>query len=407
MRQCLNERQRDFVSLAEKVAPALTERAAQHDRDNVFPHDNYADLREAGLMRLTVPETLGGLGAEQGEMLLVLERLAQADGATALAYAMHVAPLGSWAAVWRQTGNPMLEQVLGIAGKDGLVLAAISSEIGVSNLFLDARTKADRVPGGFLINGRKNFATNSAVATHCATTAQYDDPELGPRLFVVFVDMSDPAVTVHQTWDTLGMRATQSNDVVFQDLFVPEQAVVQSVPIGHFDAEILETIICWQAPSFGAVYTGVAAAGLEWTIERIRRRGLTRDTRIQDAIAECEMLLEVNRSVLARHAQEFVSRRLVEQLGVQEGLARCAFVKNTCTNNAVAIYRRLVDVLGGAAYTRTQPFERLWRDVQAGLIMPISNHMAQELIGATALGVAVRPVAGADGPALATTGSAG
>ncbi|MEV4060365.1 acyl-CoA dehydrogenase family protein [Nonomuraea dietziae] len=375
------------------MIPALSERAARHDRDNTFPHDNYNDLRDAGLMRLTVPEELGGLGADQQDMLLVLEQLAAADGATALAYAMHVAPLGSWGLTWRRTGAPPLEQVLRLAAMGHLTLAAIASEIGTSNLFTDAKTTATRADGGFLLNGRKNFGTNSAVATMWATTARYEDPELGSRLLVLLVDPASEGITIEQTWDTLGMRATQSNDVVFDGLFVPDQGVVQSIPIGHFDVQVLETIICWTAPSFGAVYTGIAAGALSWSVQQIRRRGLERDARVQDAIADAETALEVNRSVLRRHAAEVTSGQLISQLSVQEGLGRCAFVKNVCTNNAASIMTRLADVVGGAAYSRAHPFERMWRDVQAGLIMPINNRTGKELIGASALGIALAPVA--------------
>ncbi|MFI6510317.1 acyl-CoA dehydrogenase family protein [Streptosporangium sp. NPDC050855] len=401
MRQCLDERQQRFLALTDKVVPALAERAGRHDRDNTFPADDYNDLRDAGLLRLTVPEELGGLGAGQAEMLLVLERLASAGAATALSYAMHVAPLGSWALTWRRTGAPPLAQVLQLAGQDRLILAAIASEVGTSNLFLDAKTTATRTEGGYRVSGRKNFATNSAVATMWATTARYEDPDNGPRLLILLVDPSVPGVSIEQTWDTLGMRATQSNDVVFDDLFVPEHAVVQSIPVGHFDAQVLETIICWTAPSFGAVYTGIAAGALEWSIGQVRRRGLAGDPRIQDAIADVEIMLEVNRSVLQRHAAEVSSGRLMEQLTVQEGLGRCALVKNVCTNNAAAVMTRLVDVVGGGAYMRGQPFERMWRDVQAGLIMPINNRVGKELIGASSLDVAVAPVADVQMPGSA------
>lgn len=392
MRQCLDERQRSLLALTDKVIPALSERAARHDRDNTFPRDNYDDLRDSGLLRLTVPEELGGLGADQQDMLLILEKLAAADGATALAYAMHAAPLGSWALTWRRTGAPHLEQVLRLAATGHLTLAAIASEIGTSNLFIDAKTTATRVDGGFLLHGRKSFATNSAVATMWATTARFEDPDRGPRLLILLVDPTVEGITIEQTWDTLGMRATQSNDVVYDGLFVPDQGVVQSIPVGQFDAQVLETIICWTAPSFGAVYTGIAAGALNWAVERILHRGLETDARVQDAVADVEIALETSRSVLRRHAAEVMSGQLTGQLSVQEGLARCALVKNVCTNNAVAIMTRLADVLGGAAYQRTEPFERMWRDVQAGLIMPINNRTGKELIGASALGVALAPV---------------
>ena len=129
-----------------------------------------------------IPEELGGLGATQAEIIPVLERLASGDGATALAVNMHITPLGQWAGVWRRTGSPRLEKLLRQAADGEIIWAAITSEFGSPNLMTDARTRADRVEGGFRVTGRKNFGTNSAVATHASTTARYDDPEKGPQL---------------------------------------------------------------------------------------------------------------------------------------------------------------------------------------------------------------------------------
>lgn len=76
----LTERQRELVDLAGQLASQFAERVAEHDRDNTVPHENYDDLRAAGLLRLTVPTELGGQGATLAEVLPVLERLASALG---------------------------------------------------------------------------------------------------------------------------------------------------------------------------------------------------------------------------------------------------------------------------------------------------------------------------------------
>ncbi|WP_028921010.1 acyl-CoA dehydrogenase family protein [Pseudonocardia acaciae] len=386
MKQCLTDRQREFVELAGRLADTFAERAEAHDRDNTFPFDNYKDMRESGFLRLTLPEELGGLGATQAEAIPALERLAMGDGATALAVNMHISPLGQWSAVWRRTGDPRLETFLRDAAEDKLIWAAVTSEIGTPNLMTDARTTATRTDGGFVINGRKNFGTNTSVATHCSTTARYGD-----RLLLCRVALSDPAVTIHENWDMLGMRATQSNDVEFADLFVPDEAVVHSLPVGHLDARVLETVFSWAMPAFGAVYNGVAVGALEWAKRQVVRRGIAAQPLVMDSIAEVEILLEQSRAVLYRHADEVSSGRLLAQLSVQEGLARCGLVKYVCCNNAVAAMTKLVEVVGGAAYVRKLPFQRMWRDVQAGPFMPFANHAARELVGASALGVELAP----------------
>jgi alkylation response protein AidB-like acyl-CoA dehydrogenase len=392
MKQCLTERQQEFVELAAKLADSFAERAQEHDRDNTFPFENYEDMRATGFLRLTLPEELGGLGATQAEAIPAIERLAQGDAATALAVNMHISPLGQWSAVWRRTKDPRLEDFLRAAARDELIWAAVTSEIGSPNLMTDARTTATAVEGGFLVNGRKNFGTNTSVATHCSTTARYEDPDRGPRLLLLRADLSDPAVTIHQNWDMLGMRATQSNDVEFTDLFVPSENVVHSLPVGHLDARVLETVFAWAMPAFGAVYNGIAAGALEWAKRQVIRRGIAAQPLTMDTIARAEILVEQSRAVLYRHAEEVGSGLLQAQLGVQEGLARCAFVKYVCTNNAVEALNTLVEVVGGASYVRKLPFERMWRDAQAGPFMPFANHAARELIGATSVGVELAPV---------------
>lgn len=395
MHHCLTERQQQFVDIAAKLAGRFAERAPQHDRDNTFPVENYEDLREAGFLRLTVPTELGGQGATLAEIVPVLERLAMGDASTALAVTMHISPLGQWASVWRQTGNPRLADLLRMAAQDRLIWASVTSEPGLSNDMTNANTLAVKVDGGFRITGRKSYATNTAVATHCSTTARYDGAEGGPRLLLCRIALDQPGVTIEQTWDTMGMRGTQSNDVIYDDVFVSDQDVVHSLPIGHLDARVFETVWSWALAAFAAVYTGIAAGALDWTVAGVRRLGRESDPLVMDAIAECQILIETARALVYRHADEVATRRLFD-LGVQEGIARCALVKYVASNNATQVLRRLVDVLGGASYSRKLPFERMWRDAQAGVFMPLPNARARKFIGASVLGVELLPSIGFD-----------
>lgn len=370
----------ELLEVAGRLADRFAARAEEHDRDNTFPHENYDDLRDAGFLGLSVPEELGGLGATQQEILPVLERLAMGDGSTALAYTMHVSPLGQWASVWRRNHNPALEDLLCKAAAGELVWASVSSEMGgVTNFVTDARTTATRTDGGYLVNGRKSFATNTSVATHCSITARHDD-----TMLVCRIALDQPAIRIHRTWDTLGMRATQSNDVELTDLFVPDADVVHSFPAGQFDQRVFQTVWAWAMPAFAAVFTGVAAGAMAWVAQRAKDDPMTRD-----AFGECTVLLEESRAVIYRHAHE-VTNGLLE-LEVQQGIARCALVKYVATNNAVRIVQRLFDVVGGAGFTKALPFQRMWRDVQAGVIMPVANHAARQLIGASALGQKFTP----------------
>ncbi|MBA2383779.1 MAG: acyl-CoA/acyl-ACP dehydrogenase [Actinobacteria bacterium] len=390
MKRPLTPRQRELVELAGRLADTFAKRAAEHDRENTFPVENYDDLREAGYLRLTVPEELGGGGATLPELVLAQERLAMGDGSTALAVNMHVSPIGQWASVWRDTRDERLEELLREVAAGKVIWASLTAEPGVANNLMDANTVAAKVEGGYRVNGRKIFCTNSVVATHFSFSARYDDPETGPRLMLFRAAKEADGFEFVQTWDTLGMRATQSNDLAIEDGFVPDEAVVHSLPVNHFDARILKTVFAWAMPTFGCVYLGIAAGAMEIAKGMVRKRNREGDQFVQASFAQMEMLLETARAVLWRHCEEVVSGALFE-LGVQEGLARAGLAKVIPANNAVEIMRHVVDVTGGAAYMRKLPLERMWRDVQAGPIMPYSNHQALELFGATSLGVQLAP----------------
>jgi alkylation response protein AidB-like acyl-CoA dehydrogenase len=387
-----SDRGTQILAEADRLAQTFAERAAEHDRDATFPHDNYADLAAAGVLRISVPEELGGLGGGLPEVVEVLERIASGDGSTALSLAMHISPLGQWASVWRRTGDDRLAGLLRRAAEGSLVWAALTAERGMANRMTDAATLARRTDGGYLLTGRKIFATNSAIATDFSTTARDPDAEGGPRLLLCAVAMNSPGIRVHPTWDTLGMRSTRSDDLELDNVFVPESAVVHSLPVGHLDRRVMETVWAWAMPAFASVYTGIAAGALQWTVNRLTNSGRATDPVVQDVIGDCHMQLESSRALIQRHVEEVVTRAL-HALGVQEAMGRCVTVKHIAANNAVTILQRLTELNGGAAFGRALPFERMWRDVQAGPIMPMGSIAARKFVGATALGIEVAPVA--------------
>jgi alkylation response protein AidB-like acyl-CoA dehydrogenase len=391
MRRPLPPRQQEIVDLAAGLADTFAQRATEHDRDSSFPFDNYGDLRSSGYLALTVPEELGGRGASLYEMFLAQERLAMGDGATALAVNMHVNGMGQWGSIWRITGSPALEDVLRRAGRGELIWAGLTSERGVENVLLDATTTATAVEGGFLINGRKIFCTNIEVATDYSVTVRCEDPNLGPQLMIVRVSKDADGLTKERTWDVLGMRSTQSIDLTFENVRIDADAVLHSQPIGHFNEVTVRTILGWGQSSFGAVYTGIAAGAMWWAKEQVRKRNRDADPAVRDHFARMEILLETSRAVLYRHAHEVAEGTIYEQLPLQEIIARASVSKVVPVANALDIMRLIVDVVGGPTFMRREPFERMWRDMQAGPIMPMSNLAARRVIGATVFGDEVAP----------------
>jgi alkylation response protein AidB-like acyl-CoA dehydrogenase len=390
MRQILTPRERDLVELAGSLADRFAERAGEHDREGTFPFENYEEMREAGYLGLTVPEELGGRGASLHELILAQERLAMGDGSTALAVNMHVSPIGQLASLWLSSGDERLADVLRRAADGRLVYASMSAEPG-DPILMTSSTVAERVEGGYRVTGKKIFGTESAVCTEFSTRARYDDPERGPRVLFFRLPRDAEGMRMKEIWDTMGMRATRSDDFELENVFVPDEAVFHSYPVGHFDATMLKTVWGWAMPTFGAVYLGIGAGALQFAREQVQARGRQDDPQVQNLFAEMEVLLETARAVLYRHAQEMESEALYTELPVQDGMARAVLTKYVTTNNAVAIVDRALHVVGGAGYYRRFPLERMYRDVRAGPIMPYSNLEAHDLFGRTSLGIEIAP----------------
>jgi alkylation response protein AidB-like acyl-CoA dehydrogenase len=385
VRLILSREQREIVELAGRLADEFAERAAEHDRDGSFPFENYERMREEGYLGLTVPTELGGRGADLYTLILAQERLAHGDASTALAVNMHVSPIGQLASLWRSSGDDRLADVLRRAADGRLVYASMSAEPG-DPILMTSSTVATRVDGGYRVSGKKIFGTESAVCTEFSTRALCEGEVIFFR-----VPRDAQGLEFKQTWDTMGMRATQSNDFELHDVFVPDDAVFHRYPERHFDATMLKTVWGWAMPTFGAVYLGIGAGALELARAWATRTGKHENAAVQHLFAEMEVLLETARAVLYRHAAEMADGSLYTELPVQDGMAKAVLTKYVATNNACAIVDRALHVVGGAGYFRRLPLERMYRDVRAGPIMPYSNLEAHDLFGRTSLGVEIAP----------------
>jgi alkylation response protein AidB-like acyl-CoA dehydrogenase len=390
MEQCLTPRQREIVELAGRLADEFASRAAEHDQDGSFPFENYERMREEGYLGLTVPEELGGMGAGLYDLIVAQERLAAGDGSTALAVNMHVSPIGQLASLWRASGDERLADVLRRAADGRLVYASMSAEPG-DPILMSSTTVARPVDGGYRVTGKKIFGTESAVCTEFSTRALVDDPEHGQTVIFFRLPREIDGMTVKETWDVMGMRATQSNDFALDNVFVPEEDVFHRYPANHFDGTMLKTVWGWAMPTFGAVYLGIGAGAMAFAGELALKMKKEDNPEVQHLFAEMEILLESARAVLYRHAHEMETGALYSDLPVQEGMAKAVLTKYVATNNACGIVDRALHVVGGAGYFRRFPLERMYRDVRAGPIMPYTNLEAHDLFGRTSLGIEIAP----------------
>jgi len=217
----------DLQALVQIIGPRFAEGAAERDDGAVFVAEHYDVLKEHKVFSALVPGELGGGGVRHSAMCGFLRRLAHYCPSTALALSMHQ-HLVAAAAYHHRNGRPgksLLERV----AADETVLISTGA-----NDWMESSGAAERADGGFRVSARKPFASGSPKGGILVTSAPYDDPKEGPQVLHFAVPFSAPGVSLSDDWRTLGMRATGSQTVILDNVFVPDQAIALRRPRGRF-----------------------------------------------------------------------------------------------------------------------------------------------------------------------------
>ncbi len=402
--QATTEAGRKFVALAEEHAADFATRADQHDREASFPHENIEALQASGFLAGPIPEEFGGLGvASVLEVAIGMSRIARGCASTAISANMHMAASWETARIWRWRDrvDPALAQAVegvmrGIAAKQ-IVACGPSTEAGTD---LSApMTEASPVDGGYAINGRKMFGTLSPAANVMFVTVRLKDGD-GYQRAMAIVPKAAPGVTVLDNWDALGMRASGSHDVTFEDVRVAEASLLT----GNFSWGTLDGAFADMAASINfslsASFLGIAEAARNLAVElAMRKKGpkgkpLAERIPIQELIAEIEIDLAAARAIVERTgrlADDYFATYGPGQ--APEAEAHAVMKEQQCMKwllqrEAIDIVDRAMTATGGSAYLSKSPFARLYRDVRAGPFMqPFAPYEALEYIGKVTLGL--------------------
>jgi len=385
----MSEKREKLVALARELAADFATRAGQHDRDNSFPFENIARLKEAGYSALIIPEANGGLGADLEDYVLCQEQLAQGCSATAIAINMHLFGLGSM--VERSTGERPEEKLFWDAiGHGRQIIGGGISEPETGGDWGYFATKARKDGDTYILNGRKTFTSLSPVIDLFMVMATIEETE-PPRSSTFLIPKGTPGLELVETWDAMGMRATASHDLVITDVRVPAVAMAESRPIGPIEESAI-SLFTWFSLSVAAVYTGIALAAFKFVKEftgRFKPMALPRPIKylpgIQFAAADAEALLAQSRALYLGTAREYL--RDPKSFRGEAGLARVVLAKYVATNNAIRAVDQMMEIVGAHGYLKKFPMERYFRDVRAGVNHPLSNARARELIGKASLGI--------------------
>jgi alkylation response protein AidB-like acyl-CoA dehydrogenase len=380
--------------LTEEMLERFHQRAPVYDRENRFFTEDFAELQQAGYLRMPVPEEFGGLGLSLSEVCREQRRLAYHAPATALAVNMHLYWV-AMAAIVHAMGDSSVDWMLEEAAR-GEVFAAGHSEAGNDLPALYSTTRAERVDGGYRFYGHKNFGTLTPVWTRFGLHAQDNADPQNPTVVHAFMPRDTPGYRIKETWDTLGMRATASQDTILDGAFVPDRYIGRVVPtdFAGADAFILAIFVAAE-PLISNVYIGSAQRLFDLTVASVTTRTsialggrtLAHNPMNQWMIAEMAIGLDA----IIAHADRIVADW---EGGVDHGglwPAKLVGMKYAVSEGVRRIAKGVLDVCGGASIFKGNEIERLLRDTTLATIHPANAALAHEIVGKTHTGLLGQP----------------
>jgi alkylation response protein AidB-like acyl-CoA dehydrogenase len=376
--------------LSDELLERIGSRAATYDRENRFFSEDFEELRAVGYLRMPIPRAFGGLGMNLAEVCREQARLAYYAPATALATNMHLYWMGV-AATLHAMGDTSCDWMLE-DGASGEVFAAGHSESGNDLPVLFSTTRAERVDGGYRFTGRKNFGSLTPVWTRLGLHGQDSSDPADPKVVHAFMSRDTPGYRIVETWDTLGMRATASQDTILEGAVVPDRRVARVVPVDFAGADLFVlALFVWVEPTFGTIYTAIARRAFDLAIASAHEKRsialggkpMATNPMVQYTVAEMALELDAAEAHLERVTVDWST-------GVDHGglwPAKLVSAKYHAVEAARRVTKLALDVAGGGAIFKGQELERLLRDATLGPVHPANSLLVHEVVGKTYLGL--------------------
>ena len=377
-------------------ARVLAPRAAMHDREATFPIENFRDMRGEGLLAICIPESEGGAGASFRTYCLAAAELGRYCGATALSWNMHVCSTLWTGALADDLDMSAEERAQHTARRsvhyrrivqDGAIYSQPFSEGGAAAAGAAAfGTEAKPVDGGFLVNGKKIFASLSGAADYygvlCTERGEADAASRRNTLYLALPANAN-GVSVVGDWDPLGMRGTVSRTLLFKDVFVPEDEMLMPRGVYFRAATSWPHMFLTLSPT----YMGLAQAAYDFTVAYLRgelpgtppvKRRMYPTKQI--AVAEMRVMLEQTKALWFQAVSEARADPTPEQ--VQRAYA----AQFTVMENANALAAKAIRTCGGQAMLKNLALERIYRDSRCGsLMLPWTAEICLDRLGRESL----------------------
>ncbi|MDD2870028.1 isovaleryl-CoA dehydrogenase [Neomegalonema sp.] len=352
--------------------------AAKTDRENKFPRELWPKMGELGLHGITVEEEFGGLGLGYLEHVVAMEEISRASASIGLSYGAHSNLCVNQIRRW---GNPdqkrhYLPKL--ISGEHVGSLAM--SEAGSGSDVVSMRTRADRTAKGWRLNGTKFWITNAPEADTLVVYAK-TDPSAGPKgISAFFIEKGDEGFSVSPKLDKMGMRGSDTAELVFQDCEIPADRLMGKEGEG---VKILMSGLDYERAVLSAGPLGIMRACLDVVLPYVRERKQF-GQRIGDFQLMQAKIADMYVALNSSRAYVYAVARACDAGKTTRADAAAAIL--LASENAVRTSMEAVQALGGAGYTKEWPVERFVRDAKLYDIGAGTNEIRRYLIGREIVG---------------------
>ncbi|MFV3289936.1 acyl-CoA dehydrogenase family protein [Pseudomonas sp. NY11955] len=367
------------ASALAELTQALAANAERYDRSGQFPADNFNLLHRHGLLGLTVPRSLGGGGADLACARQVIAAVGKGCPSTALILVMQYLQHLRLQDQDRWPEHLRLQVARDAVANGALINAfRVEPELGTPTRGGLPATIARRTAEGWRLSGRKIYSTGSHGLSWYLVWARSDDQD--PLVGGFLVHKDTPGIRIVEDWDHLGMRATCSHEVRFDEVLIPLDHAVSVSPASAPRPELDSTALLWMAVLLPALYDGVAQAARDWLVQFLNQRTpsnlgapLASLARFQEVVGRIDTLLFANQSLLDAAASGKTDPRHAGQL------------KHLVSGNAIQAVELAIEAAGNPGLSRRNPLERHYRDVLCSRIHTPQDDVVLGQVGRAAL----------------------
>ncbi len=358
----------------DRIAPL----AAQIDAEDWFPRDLWPEMGALGLHGITVAEADGGLGLGYVEHVVAVEEVSRASASIGLSYGAHSNLCVNQIRRWGNAEQKARYLPKLISGEHVGSLAM--SEVSAGSDVVSMKLKADKVDGGWRLNGTKFWITNAAYADTLVVYAKTDASAGSKGISAFLIEKDFAGFSIGQKIDKMGMRGSPTAELVFDDCFVPDECLMGPL---HGGVGILMSGLDYERVVLSGIQLGIMQACLDTVLPFIRERKqfgkpIGAFQLMQGKLADMVVALNSARAYVYSVAQACDAGNTTRYDAAAAILL--------ASENAVKVGNEAIQALGGAGYTKDWPVERYFRDAKLLDIGAGTNEIRRMLIGRELIG---------------------